>query len=108
MRDEERVDVEPLGNGFWRVHVHYGFMNQPDVPRGARAVRHATALEFNMMETSFFLQPRDARAGRGRRRHGAAGASSCSPRCRATPAASTDFFKIPTNRVVELGTRVEI
>ena len=53
--DEQRMDVEPLGHEFYRVTVHYGFKDEPDLPEAlASAARHG-GIEFNMMETSFFL-----------------------------------------------------
>src|SRR6185503_15055693 len=50
----ERVSSESMGHGCWRVLVRYGFMNRPDVTR-ALELCSALGLEFDMMETSFFL-----------------------------------------------------
>jgi KUP system potassium uptake protein len=104
---EERVTCERVGNGCWRVRVRFGFMNRPDVMR-ALEVCGALGLEFDMMQTSFFLSRQQVVP--------AAGGPSTMWRWRermfATMARNagnvTDYFGIPTNRVIELGTRVEI
>ena len=103
---EERISCERLGNGCWRVGVRYGFMERPDVtvaldqcgPQG---------LEFSPMETSFFLSRQlivPAPSGRAmaqwRERMFSAMARNAGN--------ITDYFNIPTNRVIELGTRVQI
>jgi KUP system potassium uptake protein len=104
---EERVTCERIGNGCWRVHVRFGFMNRPDLMR-ALDLCGALGLEFDLMQTSFFLSrqqvvasPRGASAmARWRERMFAAMARNAGN--------ITDYFNIPTNRVIELGTRVEI
>jgi KUP system potassium uptake protein len=104
---EERVVCERLGNNCWRVRVRYGFMNRLDVLR-ALELCGALGLEFEMMETSFFLSREKIVP--------AAGGISTMARWRehifsamARNAGSvTDYFNIPSNLVVELGTRVEI
>ncbi len=102
----DRIHTESLGHGCWRVRVRYGFMDRPDVTR-ALELCGALGLEFNMMETSFFLSREKivpTQNGQGmaswRERLFAAMARNA--------ANITDFFNIPTNRVIELGTRVEI
>jgi KUP system potassium uptake protein len=104
---DERVTCERLGHGCWRVNVRYGFMNRPDVMR-ALDVCGSLGLEFDMMQTSFFLSRQQvvpAAAGRSvmarwRERMFAAMARNAGN--------ITDYFNIPTNRVIELGTRGEI
>ena len=104
---DERVVCERLGNGCWRVRVRYGFMNRPDVTR-ALDLCGALGLEFDMMETSFFLSREKLVP--------AAGGISPMARWREHMFAAmarnagniTDYFNIPSNRVVELGTRVEL
>ncbi|HEX5767130.1 MAG TPA: KUP/HAK/KT family potassium transporter, partial [Burkholderiales bacterium] len=104
---EERVTCERLGHGCWRVRVRYGFMNRPDVMR-ALEVCGALGLEFDFMQTSFFLSRQQivpAPGGilpmaRWRERMFAAMARNAGN--------ITDYFNIPTNRVIELGTKVEV
>jgi KUP system potassium uptake protein len=103
---EERVVCERLGNDCWRVRVRYGFMNRPDVVR-ALDLCGALGLEFDLMETSFSLSREKVvpMAGSG-------GMALWRDRLFAAMARNagniTDYFNIPTNRVIELGTRVEI
>ena len=104
---EERVTCERIGNGCWRVRVRFGFMNRPDVMR-ALEVCGALGLEFDMMQTSFFLSRQQVVPGSG----GASTMARWRERMFAAMARNagniTDYFNIPTNRVIELGTRVEI
>jgi KUP system potassium uptake protein len=102
----ERVKCERLGHGCWRVRVRYGFMNRPDVTR-ALELCAPFGLVFEAMQTSFFISrekivPVEDRPGMAfwRERIFAAMARNAGN--------ITDFFNIPTNRVIELGTRVEI
>ncbi|MDX5151306.1 MAG: KUP/HAK/KT family potassium transporter, partial [Acidiferrobacterales bacterium] len=103
--DEERVVVQDLGENAWRIMVHYGFKDEPDIPH-ALELCAAKGLEFNMMETSFFLNRETLRPTRFPgmaiwREHLFAWMS----RSAQSP---MEFFKIPPNRVIELGTQVEI
>jgi KUP system potassium uptake protein len=104
---DERVVCERLGHGCWRVRVRYGFMNRPDVLR-ALELCGVLGLEFDLMQTSFFLSREKLVP--------ASGGISTMARWREHMFAAmarnagniTDYFNIPSNRVVELGTRVEI
>ena len=102
----ERVSVEALGRGCWRMRVRYGFMNRPDVSR-ALEVSSALGLEFDMMQTSFFLSRQNIVAS-----NVGVGMAFWRDRIFAAMARNagnvTDYFNIPTNRVIELGTRVHI
>jgi KUP system potassium uptake protein len=103
----ERVKCERLGHGCWRVRVRYGFMNRPDVTR-ALEVCNVLGLDFNLMETSFFLSREKIVPVAGN----TGGMAHWRERMFAAMARNagniTDYFNIPTNRVIELGTRVEI
>jgi KUP system potassium uptake protein len=104
---EERVVVEKLGSSCWRVRVRYGFMNPPDVMR-ALEVCGAMGLEFDMMQTSFFLSREKivpAARGAGSMARWREHLFSAMAR---NAGSITDYFNIPTNCVIELGTRVEI
>lgn len=105
VREEDRIEINKLADGFYSIKAHYGFKESPDVPALLeKCSRHG--LHFSMMQTSFFLS-----------------------RERLIPAAkpsmplvfekifslmtknamnATDYFNIPTNRVVEMGTQIEI
>jgi KUP system potassium uptake protein len=104
--DDQRVEVVPLGHDFFRVTVHYGFKDEPDLPRALQLAGEQSGMEFNMMETSFFLSrqtlvptPSDSMALWREKLFAAMSRNAAS---------ATVFFKIPTNRVVELGTRIEL
>jgi KUP system potassium uptake protein len=105
----ERARCERLGHGCWRVHLRYGFMNRPDVARGLELCG-ALGLELNPMETSFFVSREKIVPVAGRR--SADGMAPWRERVFAAMARNagnvTDYFNIPTNRVIELGSRVEI
>ena len=101
----KRLDVTHLGDDFHAIVAHYGFMQQPNVPRLLEMCGRSD-LVFNMMDTSFFV---------GRVTVIPARRSRFGPiRCKlfefmhrnALPA--TEFFRIPPNRVIELGGQVEI
>jgi KUP system potassium uptake protein len=104
---EDRTKVERLGHGCWRVRLRYGFMNRPDVTRGLELCS-SLGLDFEPMETSFFLsrqlivptQGEDSGMAFWRERMFAAMARNSEN--------ITDYFNIPANRVIELGTRVQI
>jgi KUP system potassium uptake protein len=103
--DSERLEIEQLAPDFYRVVVHYGFKDEPDVPSALELARQH-GLEFSMMETSFFLsrQTLVPKLGREmslwREKVFAIMARNAS--------SATGYFKIPANRVVELGTRIEL
>jgi KUP system potassium uptake protein len=103
---KERVVCQKLGNGCWRVFVNYGFLDRPDVTRALKLCAGA-GLDIEMMETSFFLSRELIAAAEG-----GAGMARWRDRVFAAMARNagsvTDFFNIPTNRVIELGTRIEI
>ena len=103
----DRVKLERLGHGCWRVRVRYGFMNQPDITR-ALELCAGLGLEFNLMETSFFLSREKIVPVEG----GISPMAMWRERMFAAMARNagnvTDYFNIPPNRVIELGTRVEI
>jgi KUP system potassium uptake protein len=104
---EDRVQFERLVNGFWKLEAWYGFKEQPDIDEILTAVRLRYGFSFDVMETSFFLSretviPTSDTPGMALwRDHLFAWMSRNATR-------ATDFFNIPANRVVELGTHIEI
>jgi KUP system potassium uptake protein len=105
VKDEERVTYEDLGKGFSRIVVRYGFMENPDVPR-ALALCQKFGLTFDMMSTTFYLS-RETVVPSGQRSIWAMRAQLFRIMSKNATSA-TDFFKIPANRVVELGTQLVI
>ena len=91
----------------WKVRISFGFLDRPDVTRALKLCAGA-GLEIDMMETSFFLSRQKLVPVAG----GFASMATWRDRMFAAMARNaasiTDFFNIPSNRVIELGTRVEI
>jgi KUP system potassium uptake protein len=105
VRRERRIEIHHLGANFHRVLLHFGFMETPHVPNGLALVR-SKDFPFDMMDTSFFLTRETLIASTK---------PDLSPWeerlfiLMATNAATaTEFFCIPPNRVVELGSQLEI
>ena len=101
----ERVVVEPLGHSFWRVGVTYGFLEAPDVPAALSACA-GHGLDVNLFEVSYFLS-REILVPR----RGAAMAywrESLFAAMARNAGGVADFFRLPANCVVELGTRVSL
>ena len=103
--DAQRIVVEKLGKGFHQVTVTYGFMERPDVPRALELCRQF-GLSFDLMQTTFFLGRETLiPASRSELRRWQAALFIA---MQATALSATRFFRIPANRVVEMGTQVEI
>jgi KUP system potassium uptake protein len=103
----KRASVTDLGNGFYRILLHYGFMQHPDIPAALEACRIG-GRKFDWMRTSFFLSRVSiVKAGAGNRRLQplVRGLFSWMQR---NAADATEFFRIPPNRIVEMGARVEL
>lgn len=103
--ESERVIVESLGNDFYRVTIYYGFKDEPDIPLALSNVKIKNA-EFNLLETSFFLSRETLIATK------MPGMAIWREKLFVSMArngsSATAFFHIPTNRVIELGTQVEL
>jgi len=101
----ERVRIEPVGKTFSRVVLRFGFMETPNVPK-ALGIARKLGWQFDIMSTSFFLSRRSLKPA----------AHSGMPRWQdrlfigLTRVANdaTDYYQIPTGRVVEVGTQVTI
>lgn len=103
--EEERVRLSRITDDFWRVDLVYGYMESPNVPKGL-AILRKQGFKFDIMSTSFFLSRRSIKAS----------PQSGMPVWQdnlyigltksATDA--TNFFQIPTGRVVEVGTQVTV
>ena len=103
--DSERIEIEPLDAGFYRMKVHYGFKDEPDIPE-ALELAAAQGLPFEPMETSYFLSRETliptVAPGMAMWRDSLFAAMA------RNSSSATAYFKLPTNRVVELGTQIEI
>ena len=103
--EAEQAEVVELGHNCFQINVRYGFKDEPDIPKvlGLCAER---GLVFEMMETSFFIARQTVistpGAGMAPWREHLYVAMSRNAR------GAADYYQIPTNRVIELGTQVEI
>jgi KUP system potassium uptake protein len=103
--EEERVRITPLSKHFARVSLKFGYMEQPNVPKGL-AIARRQGWQFDIMSTSFFLSRRSLRPS----------PQSGMPTWQdhlfiwlaRSASDATDFFQIPTGRVVEVGTQVTV
>ena len=103
----ERASVTNLGNGFYRIVLHYGFMQHPDIPAALEKCKISDH-GFNCMETTFFLSRVTIVTL-------ATGQHRVNPLFRRlfvwmhrNAADATEFYRIPPNRIVELGARIEM
>ncbi|HEX5092725.1 MAG TPA: KUP/HAK/KT family potassium transporter, partial [Burkholderiales bacterium] len=104
--EDRRIEIERLEQGFWRMTLRYGFMQRPDLEHDL-TVTSRRILEFDMMSTTFFLSRQivvPSNQGRlvyrwterlfAAMSYGAGGI--------------IDYFNLPPNRVIELGTKVQL
>jgi KUP system potassium uptake protein len=101
----ERVAVEPLGHGFYRLMITFGFMDRPDVSASLDLCKER-GLDFDLMQTTFFLSRATVvpTAGEGMalwRENLFAGMAR-------NARTAADYYNIPANCVIELGTKIEI
>lgn len=103
---DKRLEVHDAGHGFYRVVLHYGFMEDVDIPRDLAGL-DCIGGRFDMMSASFFLGRQKLVASADR-----PGMALWRERLFAWMSRSSEsameFFRIPTNRVVELGSQVQI
>ena len=103
--DEDRIGVRDLGGGFYRVLVRYGFMQEIDIPAELKKIENCGP-RLKMMETSFFLSRQTLLASD--KPGMAIWREHLFSWMMRNAESAMDFFKLPTNRVVELGSQVEI
>jgi KUP system potassium uptake protein len=108
--ENERVEVDRLGKGFFTVGARYGFMEVPNVPRALEGCRNY-GLTFQIMETSFFVGRETIVFGPARIMDQASlrlWQKRLFVALWSLSLSATTFFQIPPNRVVELGEQIEI
>ena len=105
VESDKRVMIEPVGSTFTRILLRFGYMETPNIPR-ALAIARKLGWQFDIMSTSFFLSRRSLRPATH------SGMPRWQDRLFITLARSandaTDYFQIPTDRVVEVGTQVTV
>lgn len=106
LQDELRYEFEVLEKGFYRIQINYGFKEQPNVPMVLEQIFNKIDFEYNLMEISFFVSRErliykaDNKLTTWRKHLFATMQKNTSP--------ISDFYQIPTNRVVEIGSQIEI
>ena len=101
----KRVEVESLGHDCWQISLHFGFKNEPDVPEALKLLE-GRGIQLDPMQTSYFLS-RDQviptlRGGRALWRE------KLFASMHRNAASMADFLHLPANRIVELGSKLEI
>ncbi|MCG5326112.1 potassium transporter Kup [Acinetobacter baumannii] len=103
---EERITTETLAEHFFRIKIFYGFKDEMNVPKALMQAYEQLGLEYDLMHISFFIS-------RDRIVHSVGDGMSpwreklfISMQRNTSPV--SDFYQIPTNRVVELGSQIEI
>ena len=105
VEEEKTVEFKDLGSGFYRLIVRYGFMQETDVPAALARV-DSCGPQFKMMDTSFFLARQTLIASP--RPGMAIWREKLFAWMLRNAESAMEFFKLPPNRVVELGSQVEI
>lgn len=106
VQDELRYEFEVLEKGFYRIQINYGFKEQPNVPMVLEQIFNKIDFEYNLMEISFFVSRErliykaNNKLTTWRKQLFATMQKNTSP--------ISDFYQIPTNRVVEIGSQIEI
>ncbi|MFD1261314.1 potassium transporter Kup [Entomomonas asaccharolytica] len=101
---DRHFKVEVFGEGFYRIVLHYGFMEEPDIPKALQQC-HLPELDFNNMTTTYYLTRETiipSKMGMARWRQ------ALFSFMMKNASASLRYFNLPMNRVIELGTQVEI
>ncbi|HLA12637.1 MAG TPA: potassium transporter Kup [Pyrinomonadaceae bacterium] len=101
----ERVEVEGIGNGFYRLRVFYGFMEDPNIPKVLKALE-VPGLKLNLKETTYFLGRETIMASK--RPGMALWREKIFALISANATSATAYFCLPPDRVVELGSQIEI
>ncbi len=106
LQDELRYEFEVIEKGFYRIQINYGFKEQPNVPMVLEQIFNKIDFEYNLMEISFFVSRErliykaNNKLTTWRKQLFATMQKNTSP--------ISDFYQIPTNRVVEIGSQIEI
>ncbi len=102
---DKRIELAPLGHDCWQITLHFGFKNEPDVPEALQLLQ-GRGVPLDEMDTSYFLS-RDTvipTFGSGM----AMWREKLFAGMHRNASAAADFLNLPANRIVELGSKVEI
>jgi KUP system potassium uptake protein len=103
--DEEKIEIEKLSDHFSRIIATFGYMETPNVPK-ILTIARKLGWKFDIMSTSFFLSRRNVRASRNQ------GMPFWQDKLFIALARNADdashYFRLPTDRVVEVGSQVTV
>ena len=106
VKAQDRLSIETLGDNFHRTTVRFGFMESPDVPQALMASADRTELAIDPMHTTYFTSRESVLGSKDRGMHYLRDRLFAVMHRNAAP--SSAFFRIPSNRLVELGSNVRI
>ena len=102
----ERFTVDALGHGLYHVRLHYGFMEDPDVPHALLAAAKARGMKFDFQDVVYFLGRETILVTRGDGM--AQWREKLFVLMSRNAVRATAYFRLPPERVVELGVQVEM
>ncbi|MFP5325099.1 MAG: potassium transporter Kup [Gammaproteobacteria bacterium] len=102
---DKRLEVEPLGHDCWQVIIHYGFKNDPDVPKALESLR-GRGCELDPMTTSYFLSRELVVPSMGGGM--APWREKLFAQMHHNAGAAAEFLNLPNNAVIELGSKISI
>ncbi|SDY58435.1 potassium transporter Kup [Acinetobacter kyonggiensis] len=103
---ENRIETEVLDKGFYRIRLNYGFKEEPDVPKALEKAFDTLGIEYNLMDISFFVSRERLIPSMSNKMSNWREKLFVTMQKNTSPV--SDFYKIPSNRVVELGSQIEI
>ncbi len=106
LRDEERLEVETLGEGIYRVTCRYGYMEEADIPKLLERVSTTLGVDIPPMDTTYFLG-RETLIVTARPSGMATWREKLFASMMRNAESAARFFRLPPNRVVELGAQIE-
>jgi KUP system potassium uptake protein len=106
VRNEDRISVEEIGHGFWRVHVFYGFMEQPNVPKALDLAVRRRVLDIDLAEVTYYLARERILANPG----GDMGVvlESVFGFLSRNAVNADRYFRIPHSQVIEVGAQIDL
>jgi KUP system potassium uptake protein len=107
LREDERIELEELGEGLYRITARYGYMEEPDIPELLARVESEHAIAIPPMDTTYFLG-RETLIVTARPSGMATWREKLFASMMRNAESAARFFRLPPNRVVELGAQIEL
>lgn len=102
----DRISIEPMGHGFHRVRLYFGFMEQPDVPRALKLAVVREDLDFDLEEITYYLAREQLMGGKGGRM--GVVAEKYFGFLQRNAVNVDRYFRIPPEQVIEVGTQIDL